>query len=382
MIYTKMTRRRSGESGFAMLLVFVMAAVIAISLFMELPRVAFESQRAREELLVDRGTQYRRAVQVFYRKVKRYPATMDELESFQNVRFLRHKYKDPLTGKDDWRIVHMGPGGVLTDSLVQKPEDPLKAKDKLAAGAAGAPGAPANPADPQDPNAPAGFNPGLVRRPSDRVLAGAPGPASGVPPAGDPADPNQPQYPPPQPPPAVDGDGNPIANPAGQAGNGQPGQPGVPPGQPVPMPILQPGQQPFNPNNPNQPYTPIQPTYVPGRGGFVPQYPVPQPNQQPGQQPPGAPSAPSLIQSILTTPRQPPVATGAAPTSGLGNGSVGGGIAGVASKYEGEGIKIINERKKYKEWEFVYDFKNDRGVQGQTTGQGQGQIPKPPPPGR
>src|ERR1035438_1574825 len=88
-----------------------------------MPRVAFESQRVREQTLVDRGMQYRRAIQLFYRKFGRYPASMDDLETTNNVRFLRHKYKDPLTGKDDWRIIHMGPGGILTDSLVQKAID-------------------------------------------------------------------------------------------------------------------------------------------------------------------------------------------------------------------------------------------------------------------
>ena len=106
------------ERGFAVLMVFVMAAIIAITLYTEMPRVAFESQRVKEQLLVDRGNQYKRAIQVFYRKNGRYPTTMDQLEKFQEVRYLRRKYKDPFTGKDEWRIIHVGPTGVLTDSLV------------------------------------------------------------------------------------------------------------------------------------------------------------------------------------------------------------------------------------------------------------------------
>jgi hypothetical protein len=38
----------------------------------------------------------------------------------------------------------------------------------------------------------------------------------------------------------------------------------------------------------------------------------------------------------------------------------------VASTAAGVGIHLINDRKKYKEWEFVYDIKNDK-----TTGVGQ-----------
>ena len=50
-----MNRRREQQGGFAMLLVFLMAAIIAVSLYMEIPRVSFESQRAKEELLIERG---------------------------------------------------------------------------------------------------------------------------------------------------------------------------------------------------------------------------------------------------------------------------------------------------------------------------------------
>jgi len=34
------------------------------------------------------------------------------------MRFLRHKFVDPLTGKNDWRLLHAGPGGVILDSKV------------------------------------------------------------------------------------------------------------------------------------------------------------------------------------------------------------------------------------------------------------------------
>ena len=63
-------RSSSGESGFAMLLVFAMAAAVAIMLYLELPRVAFEAQRSREQLLIERGEQYKRAIQLYFRKFK------------------------------------------------------------------------------------------------------------------------------------------------------------------------------------------------------------------------------------------------------------------------------------------------------------------------
>ena len=103
-----------------MLLVFVLAAAIAITLYIEVPRIAFESQRAREQMTIDRALQYQRAIQLFYRKYHLYPQTLDDLETTRNIRFLRHRYKDPLTG-NDFRLLHVGPSGQLTDSLVQPP---------------------------------------------------------------------------------------------------------------------------------------------------------------------------------------------------------------------------------------------------------------------
>src|SRR5580658_10981836 len=96
---TAARRRRRDQSGFAMLLVFVLAAAIAITLFIEVPRIAFESQRAREQMAIDRALQYQRGIQLFYRKFRLYPQTLDDLETSRNIRFLRRRYLDPLTGK-------------------------------------------------------------------------------------------------------------------------------------------------------------------------------------------------------------------------------------------------------------------------------------------
>ena len=56
-----------------MLLVFLMAASIAIMLYMQLPRAAFEAQRAQEEMLQERGEQYIRAIQLYVAKWRSYP---------------------------------------------------------------------------------------------------------------------------------------------------------------------------------------------------------------------------------------------------------------------------------------------------------------------
>lgn len=116
----------AGQRGAALLVVLLFAAILAITLYEEMPSAVFEARRAKEQLLIDRGHEYVRAVQLYYRKFRpRYPPSMDALESTNNMRFLRHRFKDPFTGKDDWRLVHTN-GIALTDSKV----NPLKTAKK------------------------------------------------------------------------------------------------------------------------------------------------------------------------------------------------------------------------------------------------------------
>jgi len=411
------TRRRE-ESGFAMLLVFVMAAVIAISMYYEMPRVAFESQRLKEQMTIDRASEYKRAIQLFYRKYKTYPQNLDDLETARNIRFLRRRYKDPLTGKD-WRLVHVGPGGNLTDSAIQ-PANPAQngPNGTNASGTgAGGTGQPAGaavasttgaiPGAPQiDPQTGLPVSPGLnmaARRPSDRAIGAGPE----LPANPNPQDPSQPQDPSRQqqqqqypgqpgfPVPAYPGQTIPGQTPAGQTGQqgqaGQPAYPGAPqiPGQPIyplPQDPSQPQQfnqqtpqypglpgQPTNPTNPQlppgytlQPGTQLGPNTVPpgitsqgvqttGAPG-IPGVPF-VPGATPGA--PGPNPAAGLIQQILTTPRQPP--------SSINTNAVTGGmtgIAGVGGVAEGQGIHKISDHTKYKEWEFIYDIKNDKTAVG------------------
>src|SRR6266852_5542852 len=173
------------ERGFAMLLVFVMAAAVAIMLYNELPRVAFEAQRNKEELLIQRGEQYSRAIQLYVRKFKKYPATIEDLEQTNQIRFLRKRYNDPMTGKSEWRVVHVGPGGVFTDSLVHKPPSLDKKEEKAANTFIYEAPTTGSMVIPGQQTAP-GFQP---TRPSERAGRGMPG----LPQSGQPVDPLNPQ---------------------------------------------------------------------------------------------------------------------------------------------------------------------------------------------
>jgi type II secretory pathway pseudopilin PulG len=154
------SRRRESQRGFALLLVFLMAAIVALMLYQQLPRVAFESEREKEQLLIDRGEQYTRAIQLYYLANNRqYPTSIDDLEK-REKRFLRRRYVDPYTGKDEWRIIHTN-GGLLTDSLVQKP---LGSSDSQSASA----NTTATDGQPQ-------VNTAVLQRPSDRPVTPLPG---------------------------------------------------------------------------------------------------------------------------------------------------------------------------------------------------------------
>lgn len=114
-------RTRKGETGSALLIVFVFAAIVAITLFTEMPIVVFEAKRQKEQLLIDRGNEYAHAVRLFVRANRgQYPANVEALENTNRIRYLRNRYKDPFTGKDDWRFLHAGPNGLIIDSKVQK----------------------------------------------------------------------------------------------------------------------------------------------------------------------------------------------------------------------------------------------------------------------
>jgi hypothetical protein len=376
------------ESGFALLFIYAMAATVAIMLFMELPRVAFEAQRDKEQLLIDRGEQYSRAVNLYVRKFNKYPADFDALQNTQNLRFLRRKYIDPMTGKDDWRIIHVGPGGVFTDSLVygKKKDDKQQADQQNFITEMQQTGG--NQVDPTQ-----SVNIGTRQRPSDQPGA-----------TGDPNNQNNPGQLPPLP--QFDANGQPIQNaPGGVAGQQvipqpaipgqfQPGANGFPttPGQPFSGPPPFPGQQPF--------------PGMPGQAGGAPGQPG---GQQGFPQVNGPPTAAgNLINQLLTTPRPgglnglggvqqgavDPNAisnqnangfgttatsslsspTGATPAPAAGQ-TIGGGIAGVASKLEQDGIKIYKEQKSYHKWEFVYDITKDPARSGGTVPQAA------PPPG-
>lgn len=96
------------ESGFMLVFAILMIALVLIALAVAAPIMAKDLQRDKELESEHRAEQYVRAIRLYYLRNKTYPPSIDALESTNNVRYLRKRYIDPLTGKDDWRIIHVG----------------------------------------------------------------------------------------------------------------------------------------------------------------------------------------------------------------------------------------------------------------------------------
>lgn len=266
-------RREKNQSGFILLVIFLMAGAVALMLYRQMPRVAFESERDREQLLIERGEEYVRAIQLYrLDNGGQWPQNLDQLEQTNNKRYLRKRFADPYTGKKEWRLVHTN-GQQLTDSLVQKP--PLQPGENPSSNSS---------ASNNGKQEPVEINSAALARPSDLTLPGAESfnaPASNIPPpqafGGQPGNPNQPQFP-------------------GQQFPGQqvPGQQIPPPGQPIAGQQF-PGQQVPAPGQqfPGQPIDPSQPQIGPPTLVGGQQMPGQQiPGQQfPGQQVPGQQTA-------------------------------------------------------------------------------------------
>lgn len=133
-----MRRRPGDEEGFGLVALVVAIFLILLVMGVAAPRVAHELRRDREVEAMHRGNQYVRAVQLYYRKFGRYPGTLEQLEKTSNIRFLRQKYVDPMTGKSDWRLIHVGEAKTTVKGFFGKPLQGLAPGLGSAAGMASA----------------------------------------------------------------------------------------------------------------------------------------------------------------------------------------------------------------------------------------------------
>ena len=98
-----------------LLSIMLLVTLMVIALTVEAPRIAQQIKREKEEELIHRGNEYKNAIKKYFRKFGQYPVSLDQLKNTNNMRFLRKRYIDPFTGKDDWRLLH--PGEVQVNPL-------------------------------------------------------------------------------------------------------------------------------------------------------------------------------------------------------------------------------------------------------------------------
>jgi len=111
--------RREGEAGYAMAALLTALAIMTIGMSVAMPAWRHAAQREREAELLWRGQQYDRAVQLYRRK---YSAPgPPNLDILIEQKFLRKKYKDPITG-GDFELKPVGPGGVNLPPGVRQPQ--------------------------------------------------------------------------------------------------------------------------------------------------------------------------------------------------------------------------------------------------------------------
>ncbi len=278
--------RRQREGGYLLLAILLMMALMIIAATVEAPRLVQQMKRDREEEMIHRGTEYARAIKKFYKKFGRYPTSLEQLDNTNQIRFLRKRYKDPLTKDGKWTLLHYGDIQML-----------------------------ANPNAPGTPAGSPGGSPFVNGPGSD----GSGGTFGGSPPQGQ-------QY---INGPGSDGSGGTFGGspPQGQQyinGPGSDGSGGTFGGSPPQ------GQRYIN-----------GPGSDGSGGGFAGG------GAQPGNNPGGSPFGNS--------------GSGFGQNPAGGNQTFGGGaIVGVASKSKDPTIRIYNKKKKYNEWQFIYDPTSDR----------------------
>ena len=118
----------TAEGGFAMAALLVGLAGICVVMSMALPVWSHATKREREAELIFRGEQYARAIELYQRKAP--GAFPIEIDTLIEQRFLRRKYKDPMTGDGEFQLIYQaqasqGQGAPATANGMTQPAGPL-----------------------------------------------------------------------------------------------------------------------------------------------------------------------------------------------------------------------------------------------------------------
>jgi type II secretory pathway pseudopilin PulG len=95
------------QRGYILLVLLLFMALLSIGMLTAVEGVEFQMRRDREEELIHRGVEYSRAVRKYVKQFGRYPTSIEALENSNNLRFLRKRFKDPVT-KRDFKVLYYG----------------------------------------------------------------------------------------------------------------------------------------------------------------------------------------------------------------------------------------------------------------------------------
>src|SRR5712692_9405380 len=115
--------RERAQSGYALLMVVFIAALMIITAAAIQINFLTQGRREKEDELIWRGQQYARGVRLFYRKNGRFPTSLDDLSKPGiGVRYMRKAYKEPMNTVDgSWRLLYVGPAGQIIGSVKANP---------------------------------------------------------------------------------------------------------------------------------------------------------------------------------------------------------------------------------------------------------------------
>jgi hypothetical protein len=178
----QLAKARRKQGGYALLLVVFLTALVVVGTMSIGLRILTEGRREKEQEMIWRGKQYTRGIKLYYRKLGRFPTSMDDLvkPKIGNLRFMRQAYKDPMNKPDGtWRLIYVGPAGQLIGSL-----NPSVTSVQMPA-AGGQPGTPGSASSTTggiagQPSTASGFAPGSAAPGTPASAQGSPGSTPGT----------------------------------------------------------------------------------------------------------------------------------------------------------------------------------------------------------
>ncbi|MBI5237140.1 MAG: type II secretion system protein [Deltaproteobacteria bacterium] len=98
-----------GKAGFTYLAVLFAVMVMGLILSRTGALHRNAAERAKEEELIFRGLEIKRAIGAYYMENNRYPSRLEDLLKDPGLpytkRYLRRLYADPFTGRADWELI-------------------------------------------------------------------------------------------------------------------------------------------------------------------------------------------------------------------------------------------------------------------------------------